>query len=126
MYTCLHPHVSLRKYTVLSHKCMNTVCLYAQYGKIIGNIIDYICMFYLHKYDQICIYRMNIYIIKLYIGIMMYLTCTDIYIHTITYIYIYIYTMHNPLVTGIEHLRNRSLKPGHNPSFLQLIRALQP
>ena len=93
MYTCLHPHVSLRKYTVLSHKCMNTVCLYAQYGKIIGNIIDYICMFYLHKYDQICIYiyRMNvyIYIIKLYIGIgiMMYLTCTDIYIHTITYIY---------------------------------------
>ena len=43
---------------------MNTVCLYAQYGKIIGNIIDYICMFYLHKYDQICIYiyRMNVYI----------------------------------------------------------------
>ena len=67
-----------------------------------------------------------IYIIKLYIGIgiMMYLTCTDIYIHTITYIYIY--TMHSPLVTGIEQLRNRSLKPGHNPAFLQLIRALQP
>ena len=34
--------------------------------------------------------------------------------------------MHSPLVTGIEQLRNRSLKPGHNPAFLQLIRALQP